>query len=342
MILVLTPNLDDVRYQAILARIEELGLKAHISKGVERTIIGLIGDERKINIEHIQALDGVEKVMPVLAPYKLVSREAHPDSTIIDIDGVRIGGEQIVVMAGPCSVESREQLMASAEAAKAAGAQILRGGAFKPRTSPYSFQGMEEEGLKLLAEAREKTGLKIITEVIDPIDVDLVTKYADILQIGARSMQNFRLLKKVGKIRKPVLLKRGMSATLIEFLMAAEYIMSEGNHEVMLCERGIRTFVEYSRNTLDLNVVPKIKKLSHLPVIVDPSHGTGDRDLIAPMSNAAVACGADGLIIEIHPKPEVAVSDGKQSLRPEQFTELMRGLRPIVEAVGKTLEDERK
>jgi len=279
----------------------------------------------------------VEKVMSVLKPYRLASREFHPENTTIDVDGVKIGGKKIVLMAGPCAVENRKQIITTAKIVKKEGAEILRGGAFKPRTSPYDFQGLGEDGLKLLAEARKLTGLKIVTEVMETEDVALVAQYADILQIGARNMQNFNLLKAVGKIDKPVLLKRGMSATLKEFLMSAEYIMSEGNHKVILCERGIRTFVEYTRNTLDLNIVPAIKKLSHLPIIVDPSHGTGEYEFVIPMSKAAIACGADGLIIEVHPNPEEAASDGDQSLMPKRFENLMREIKPIAKAVKRDM-----
>jgi len=337
MIIVLKNQISENKYNAILKRIAKAGLKTHISKGTQRTIIGLIGNEQKIQPEQLLAMPGVEKVMPVLAPYKLVSREFKQESSILDIKGLKIGGAELVVMAGPCSIESEEQLMEAAEGVAKAGAQILRGGAFKPRTSPYSFQGMGEKGLQLLQQAGEKFGMKTITEVMDTKDVALVCKYADITQIGARNMQNFNLLKAVGKTDTPVMLKRGMSATLLEFLMSAEYIMSEGNENVILCERGIRTFVEYTRNTLDLNIVPKIKQVSHLPIIVDPSHGTGDTALITPMAMASVAAGADGLMIEVHPHPENAVSDGDQSFRPDHFQLLMDNVAPVAEAVRRKL-----
>jgi 3-deoxy-7-phosphoheptulonate synthase len=323
---------------AIVNKIENLGLKAHISKGVERTIIGAIGDERQIKQEQFEILPGVESVIPILKPYKLVSREFKPENSIIKVNNeVKIGGKEIVIMAGPCAVESEEQLITTALKVKEAGAKILRGGAFKPRTDPYSFQGLGEDGLKILAKARDITGLAIVTEVMDTTEVELVAEYSDILQIGARNMQNFRLLKKVGQTKKPVLLKRGLSANLKEFLMSAEYILSEGNYNVILCERGIRTYVEYSRNTLDLNIIPVVKKLSHLPIIVDPSHGTGRYDLVEPMSKAAIAAGADGLMIEVHINPAEAVSDADQTLKTERFFELMNNLKPIIYAMGREI-----
>ncbi|MBW2740374.1 MAG: 3-deoxy-7-phosphoheptulonate synthase [Deltaproteobacteria bacterium] len=337
MIIVMKPRATEKSIERVVKKIEKAGMRVHVSKGTERTIIGAIGDERLLQQQQLRSTEGVEKVMSVLKPYKLASREFHPENTIIDVDGVKIGGEKIVVMAGPCSVENRKQIITTAKIVKNEGAEILRGGAFKPRTSPYDFQGLGEDGLKLLAEARKLTGLKIVTEVMEIGDVALVARYADILQIGARNMQNFNLLKAVGKIDKPILLKRGMSATLKEFLMSAEYIMSEGNHKVILCERGIRTFVEYTRNTLDLNIVPAIKKLSHLPLIVDPSHGTGEYEFVIPMSKAAIACGADGLMIEVHPNPEEAASDGDQSLIPKRFENLMKEIKPIAKAVKRDM-----
>src|SRR3989344_1162641 len=329
MIIVLKPKTSEKDIKAVCDKIKKFGMAPHVSKGEQRTIIGAVGDERLFNQEQVMAMGCVEKVMPILKPYKLVSREFKNEDTIVTVGGVKIGGKKLVVMAGPCSVESREQLFTTAKAVKASGAQILRGGAFKPRTSPYAFQGMEEEGLKLLAEARKQTGLKIVTEVMSPTDVELIGEYTDIFQIGARNMQNFKLLKLVGRTKIPVLLKRGLSATLLELLMSAEYIMAEGNHNVILCERGIRTFCDHSRNTLDLNIVPVLKKLTHLPVIVDPSHGTGKWELVNPMARAAVACGADGLIIEVHPNPVEAVSDGDQSLTPKAFAKLMKDLKPF-------------
>jgi 3-deoxy-7-phosphoheptulonate synthase len=324
---------DDVRH--VVARIEDLGLKAHLSRGVERTIIGVIGDERLFKKEQFSLLPHVEDVIPILKPYKLASREFRPESTIVDVAGVKFGGDRLAVIAGPCSVEGEEQLLATARAVKAAGAQLLRGGAYKPRTSPYAFQGLGEEGLKLLARAREETGLGIVTEVMESSEVDMVAEYADMLQVGARNMHNTKLLRSLSRIRKPVLLKRNFSATLNELLMSAEYLLSGGNEDVILCERGIRTFVEYTRNTLDLNVVPAVKQLSHLPIIVDPSHGTGRHDLVLPMSLAAVAAGADGLIIEVHPNPSEAFSDGEQSLLPGNFERLMVAVRAVALAVGK-------
>jgi 3-deoxy-7-phosphoheptulonate synthase len=285
----------------------------------------------------MESVPGVESVIPILQPFKLVGRELKKGKTIIRMDGLTIGGDQFVVMAGPCSVEFREQILTTAERVKAAGAKILRGGAYKPRTSPYDFQGLEEEGLKLLAEAREKTGLKIVTEIITTENIDLVNEYTDIFQVGARNMQNFALLKRLGRMRKPVLLKRGMMSTLKELLMSAEYVVSQGNPDVILCERGIRTFETYTRNTLDIAAVPALKQLSHLPVIVDPSHGTGKRSLIPAVSKAAVAVGADGLIVEVHPNPEEAFSDGQQSLLPEEFDVLMKGVKKYLEVEEKTL-----
>src|SRR3989338_6090158 len=337
MIIVMKKGATEKEIQHVEKRIEEMGLKPHISKGIERTVIGAIGDEQLLKQDQIKAISAVENVVPIMKPYKLVSREFKKENTIIKIGDIEIGGNTIVVIAGPCAVESREQIIETAKAVKSAGAKLLRGGAFKPRTSPYSFQGLEDKGLKLLAMAKKETGLPIVTEVMDTRDVPIVEKYTDILQVGARNMQNFELLKEVGKSKKPVLLKRGLSATLKEFLMSAEYIMSEGNHNVILCERGIRTFCEYSRNTLDLNIVPAIKKLSHLPVVVDPSHGTGRYDLVMPMSKASVACGADGLIVEVHPKPEEATSDGDQSLTPKNFSKLMDELKLVAKAVRRKL-----
>jgi len=319
-----------------IEEVRKLGYDSHPIYGTDRTVIACVGDERgKHRIQTLDSLPGVESVVPILQPFKLVGREAKPEKSVLDVAGVKIGGGEVVVMAGPCSVESREQILESAEIVRAGGGKILRGGAFKPRTSPYDFQGLEEEGLKLLAEAREKTGLKIVTELMDAHHLELIEQYADIIQIGARNSQNFFLLKAVGKSKKPVLLKRGMSTTIKEFLMSAEYIMSQGNYNVILCERGIRTFETYTRNTLDLNAIPVIQKLSHLPIIVDPSHGTGRWDIVAPMSKAAVAAGADGLIVEVHPHPDEAVSDGAQSLKPGKFRQLMADLHVLAQAVGR-------
>ncbi len=337
MIIVLKPGTQKDQYEHILDRVKEYGFKPHPIVGEERTVIACVGDERgKAQLQQLESLEFVENVVPILKPFKLASKETKPRSTV-KVGNVEFGTAQFVVIAGPCSVESKEQIELSAELVKKAGAQMLRGGAFKPRTSPYSFQGLEEEGLKLLAGAREKTGLPFATEVISPGDVELVAKYSDMLQIGARNMQNFALLKEVGKAKRPILLKRGMSSTYKELLMSAEYIMSQGNYDVVLCERGIRTFEDYTRNTFDLTAVPALKEMSHLPVIVDPSHGTGIRSLITPMAKAAVPVGADGLIIEMHPNPEKAFSDGAQSLMPEQFSHLMDEIRRYLPLESKHL-----
>jgi 3-deoxy-7-phosphoheptulonate synthase len=323
----------------VLKRIKELGYKPHVIHGSTRDVVGAVGDERgKAVLQCLESLHGVENVVPILQPYKLASKEVKKESSVVRISAfVAIGGKRVIMMAGPCSVESERQIIETAEAVKKAGAHILRGGAFKPRTSPYSFQGLEEEGLKLLAKARELTGLPVVTEVINPETAELVAKYSDILQIGARNSQNFALLKKVGQIGKPVLLKRGMSMTIQEFLMSAEYIMSEGNQSVILCERGIRTFETATRNTLDLSAVPVLKEKTHLPVVIDPSHGTGNHHYVAPMCYAAVAAGADGLIVEVHPDPEHASSDGPQSLKPAKFQAMMDKLRLFAEAAERSL-----
>lgn len=323
----------------VTKRIKALGYTPHIIHGTTRDVIGAVGDERgKSVLQVIESMHGVESVVPILQPYKLASKEMKKESSIVRIsDTLAIGGKELLVMAGPCSVESEEQIIASALAVKSAGAQMLRGGAFKPRTSPYSFQGLEEDGLKLLAKARDLTGLPFVTEVIDPESVDLVASYSDMLQIGARNSQNFALLKKVGQINKPILLKRGMSMTIQEFLMSAEYIMSEGNQSVILCERGIRTFETATRNTLDISAVPVLKSKTHLPVVIDPSHATGNYRYIAPMSYAAVAAGVDGLIIEVHPDPERASSDGPQSLKPKKFAALMEKLKLFAAAADREL-----
>jgi 3-deoxy-7-phosphoheptulonate synthase len=321
----------------VIARVEQMGCRVHTSEGEERVIIGVIGDVRPLEREQIERMDGVERIVPILRPFKLASRDFNPHDTVVKLNGLSVGGQQLVVMAGPCAVENREQILETAHAVKRAGAQVLRGGAFKPRTSPYSFQGLGEPGLKLLAQARQETGLLIVTEVMEPQLVPLVSAYADILQIGARNVQNYALLHAVGEAQRPVLLKRGMMSTVEEVLMAAEYILSHGNNRVILCERGIRTFETYTRNTLDINAIPLLKQLSHLPVIADPSHGTGKWELVEPVSRAAVAAGADGLMIEVHPHPSQALSDGAQSLKPGRFDDLMRGLRPVAEAVGRKL-----
>ena len=337
MIIVLKPNATKQQRAHVLERIKALGLKPMISEGTERTIIGVIGPEDKLRAQPLEVIPGVEKVMPVLKPYKLVSREFKPQDSLVPIDGFLVGGKKLLIMAGPCSVENRAMLVQTAKLVKASGAHVLRGGAFKPRTSPYAFQGLGEEGLKMLRDVGRTTGLSVVTEIVDSRDVGLVEKYADVIQIGARNMQNFELLKEVGLARKPVLLKRGLSATITEFLLAAEYILAQGNFNVILCERGIRTFETATRFTLDLSAVPVIKKLSHLPVIVDPSHATGAWDLVGPMAKAAVACGADGLIIEVHPDPEVALSDGPQSLLPKNFVKLIKEVRKVAQAVGRTV-----
>jgi len=337
MIIVLKPQATEGEIAQIVKTIESFGLAVHISKGTERTIIGAIGDERALQERPLEAFPCVEKVLPILKPYKLASREFKPEGSAVDVDGVVVGGQRVVVMAGPCAVEGREILLETARRIKEAGGHILRGGAYKPRTSPYSFQGLGEEGLKYLAEARQETGLPIVTELMDTREASVVYECADLVQIGARNMQNFKLLKEVGCRRKPVLLKRGMSSTVKELLLAAEYIMSEGNYDVILCERGIRTFEDATRNTLDLSAVPLIKRLSHLPVVVDPSHGTGKWDLVSPMALAAVAAGADGIMVEVHPRPEEALSDGPQALLPSTFAKLMHDLSRVAQAVGRTL-----
>lgn len=338
MIIVLKPEATEAQINHIVEKAKKLGLKPMISKGVERTIIGLIGPEDVIRAQPLEAYPGVEKVMQILKPYKLVSRDFKKEDSVIDLgSGVKIGGERIVVMAGPCSVENQDALLDIARKVKNSGALVLRGGAFKPRTSPYSFQGLGEKGLKYLASAKKETGLLIVTELMDLRQLKLVEKYADIIQIGARNMQNFDLLKEVGRSKKCVLLKRGMSSTVKEFLMSAEYILSEGNFNVILCERGIRTFEDSTRFTLDISAVPAIKKVSHLPVIVDPSHATGKWGLVGPCAKAAIACGADGLLLEVHTSPEDALSDGEQSLLPENFQELMVDLGKIAKAVDREI-----
>jgi 3-deoxy-7-phosphoheptulonate synthase len=324
--------------ERVVKKIEEFGYRAHLIRGVERTVIGAVGDERgKERLHALESMPGVESVVPILKPFKLAGRELHPDDSIFQLNGTQIGGERLCVIAGPCSVESREQIFESAKAVRDAGGAVLRGGAYKPRTSPYSFQGLEEEGLRLLREAADNTGLPFVTEVMTPEQVPLVCQYADMLQIGARNMQNYGLLKAVGKASKPVFLKRGMMSTINELLMSAEYIMSEGNVDVILCERGIRTFETETRNTLDISAVPVLKKLSHLPVMVDPSHATGHWDYVLPMAKACVAAGADGLMVEVHPHPEEAFSDGAQSLKPSRFKQMMDEIRPYAALSGRKL-----
>jgi len=337
MIIVLKPGTTQSDADEIIAKIDALGLKSLYMPGTERTVLGALGDERLIGQLHLENDPRVEEVKPILAPYKLVSRELHPHDTVVTIGKASVGGDRFLVVAGPCAIESRAQLHDTATAVKSAGAGALRGGAFKPRTSPYSFQGLGYEGLALLREVARELDLPAITEVVEARDVAAVVEHADALQVGARNMQNFQLLKELGGCGKPVVLKRGMAATIEDLLLAAEYIVSEGNPDVVLCERGIRTFETATRNTLDLNAIPFIKHTSHLPVLVDPSHGTGRRELVAAMARAAVACGADGVMIEVHRNPAEALSDGQQSLFPQQFADLMRSLRPFVTAVGKTL-----
>ena len=337
MIVVMAPNATQENLNNVIKKIESFNLRTHLSTGDERTIVGIIGDKKIIANLEMDMMDGVEKTVHITEKYKLVSREFNPTDTIIDVDGVKIGGKEIVVMAGPCAVENLEQLRESARAVKECGAKILRGGAFKPRTSPYDFQGLGEEGLKLLRQTADEFGLKVVTEIVESGDIELLENYSDILQVGARNMQNFQMLKALRKSKKPVMLKRGLSATITEWLNAAEYILSGGNDKVIFCERGIRTYETFTRNTLDLSAVAAIKELSHLPIVVDPSHGTGRRKMVAPMSKAAIAAGADALIIEVHPHPEKALSDGNQSLTPKDFKSLMSELNAVANAVGKTL-----
>ena len=335
MIIVMRRQATPEQVRRVEARVRELGYQPHLSEGKERTIIGVIGDERPLNESVFGLLDGVEQIVRVLKPYKLASRDFHPHNTRVPINGHTVGDRRVIVIAGPCAVESREQLLATARAVRDAGAHMLRAGAFKPRTSPYSFQGLGAEVLEYLAEARAETGLAIVTEVMSPDQVPAVAACADILQVGTRNMQNYNLLHTLGEAGKPVLLKRGMMSTMEELLMSAEYILSHGNQRVMLCERGIRTFETYTRNTLDLSAVPVLKQLTHLPVLIDPSHATGHWEYVVPLARAAVAAGADGLLIEVHPHPEAALSDGAQSLRPERFAEMMAQVRVVARAVGR-------
>ena len=338
MIVVFKKDATNEQIDHLIERVDKLGLKAMVSRGAERTIVGIIGPEDVVRIQPLEVFLGVEQVMPVLAPYKLVSREFKKEDSIVKInDDVAFGAKKLVTIAGPCSIESKEQLEAVAEAIKKCGALILRGGAFKPRTSPYAFQGLGEEGLQILKDVSDKFGIPTVTEVMDPRDVELVARYADALQIGARNMQNFNLLKEVGQTQKPVVLKRGLNATIKEWLMSAEYILAGGNFNVILCERGIRTYETATRNTLDLSAVPVVKQLSHLPIVVDPSHATGKWGLVAPLSKAAVAAGADGLLIEVHPNPEEALSDGPQQLLPDNFCTLMKELAAVAACVGRTI-----
>jgi 3-deoxy-7-phosphoheptulonate synthase len=335
MVVVMEAQATEAQIQSVIGRLSEMGFDIHRSTGVTRTVIGAIGDKTGVDTRDFEVLPGVHEVVRITEPYKLASRTFKEEDTVVEAKGVQIGGKQLALIAGPCSVESRDQLMTIAEQVKEAGAHGLRGGAFKPRTSPYSFQGLGEEGLKYLREAGDRFGLFVVTEVMDRAQIALISEYADVLQVGARNMQNYTLLTELGKQPKPVLLKRGMAATVEDWLMSAEYIMAGGNHQVILCERGIRTFESYTRNTLDISAIPVVHKLSHLPIIADPSHGTGIRDKVLPMARAAVAAGADGLMVEVHHDPNHAKSDGAQSLLPEQFQELMREIRIIVQALGR-------
>ncbi len=337
MLVIMQEGATESQIQAVIDRLVALGFAVHRSTGVAHTILGGIGPESHVDPAEFAVMDGVKECHRVMSPYKLASRHFRPEGTRIRLGEVEIGGPRVVVMAGPCSVENRDQIMAAAERVARAGGTVLRGGAFKPRTSPHSFQGLGEEGLRLLREAADRYGLLAVSEVMDASQIELVAAYADILQVGTRNMQNYHLLRELGQQPKPVLLKRGLSATIEEWLLAAEYIMNEGNYNVILCERGIRTFETYTRNTMDITAIPVAKKLSHLPVLADPSHGTGRRDMVLPVARAAVAAGADGLLIEVHPEPERALSDGAQSLRPDQFEELMSQLRIIAQAVGRSL-----
>jgi len=337
MIVVMRAGAKEAEIQGVMARLEREGFKVHLSRGALRTVIGAIGDKTRLEHHALEAMPGVEKVIPILKPYKLAAREFKPEDTVVRVGELKVGGPELQIIAGPCAVESREQLLETAHAVREAGATMLRGGAFKPRTSPYSFQGLAERGLEFLAEARQETGLAIVTEVTDQTKAEAVAQVADVLQIGSRNMQNFALLKTVACLGKPVLLKRGLSATIEEWLLAAEYILAEGNFQVILCERGIRTFETYTRNTLDLSALAAVKQLSHLPVLADPSHGTGKKELVTPLARAAVAAGADGLLIEVHPEPENALSDGPQSLRPEEFASLVREVVEIAKVLGRSL-----
>jgi 3-deoxy-7-phosphoheptulonate synthase len=337
MLVVMQQGATEEQIDAVIGRMVEMGFDVHRSTGVVHTLLGGVGGKEEFDLEVFDVMEGVKEAHRIISPYKLASRSFRPEGTVVRIGDVAIGGEQVVVMAGPCSVESRDQIVRSAELVSAAGAKVIRGGAFQPRSSPYSFQGLGEEGLRLLREAADRHGLLVVSEVMDSAQIPLVARYADILQVGARNMQNFNLLRDLGRQRKPVLLKRGIAATIEELLLSAEYILSGGNYDVILCERGIRTFETYTRNTMDISAIPVVKKLSHLPIIADPSHGTGRRDKVVPMARAAVAAGADGLIVEAHPDPDHALSDGAQSLRPEEFAEMMSQLKLIAQAVGRSM-----
>jgi 3-deoxy-7-phosphoheptulonate synthase len=341
MLVVMQQGATEPQIQAVIDRLVELGFDVHRSTGVIHTLLGGVGGKDEFDLAMFEVMDGVKEAHRIVSPYKLASRSFRPAGTIVKVGNIEIGGNCVVVMAGPCSVESREQIERSAEVVARAGAAVIRGGAFKPRSSPYAFQGLGEEGLKMLREAADRHGLLVVSEVMDQIQIPLMAEYVDILQVGARNMQNFNLLRELGKLRKPVLLKRGIAATIEELLLSAEYILAGGNYDVILCERGIRTFETSTRNTMDISAIPVVKSLSHLPIVADPSHGTGRRDKVAPMARAAVAAGADGLLLEVHPDPDHALSDGAQSLRPEQFQELMAQLRIIAPAVGRRVSEAR-
>jgi 3-deoxy-7-phosphoheptulonate synthase len=341
MLVVMQQGATERQIQGVIDRLVELGFDVHRSTGVIHTVLGGVGGKEEFDLAIFEVMDGVKEAHRIVSPYKLASRSFRPAGTVVRVGDVDVGGERVVVMAGPCSVESRDQIERSAEIVARLGAQVIRGGAFKPRSSPYAFQGLGEEGLQMLRAAADRNGLLVVSEVMDLTQIPLVAQYADILQVGARNMQSFTLLRELGKLRKPVLLKRGISATIEELLLSAEYILAGGNYDVILCERGIRTFETYTRNTMDISAIPVVKKLSHLPIIADPSHGTGRRDMVAPMGRAAVAAGADGLLMEVHPDPDHALSDGAQSLRFEQFEELMSQLRIIVPAVGRSMAEPR-
>ncbi len=335
MIVVMEPGASDQVVNSVVDKLKSMGFDIHLSRGIEKTVIGAVGERRAEAAQAVEAMSGVEKVVPILQPFKLAGLQFKSERTVVRVGEVEFGGTKIVNVAGPCAVESREQLLVAAKAVKEAGADMLRGGAFKPRTSPYTFQGLEEEGLKILAEAREATGLPFVTEVVNPRDIELVASYADMLQVGTRNMQNYTLLKELGRIMKPVMLKRGLSATIEEWLMAAEYVVSAGNWNVVLCERGIRTFETFTRNTLDVSAIPAVRSLSHLPVIVDPSHATGKSRLVPAVSLAAIAAGVDGLMVEVHPNPSEALSDGPQSLSPDEYKEMLAKVKPLAAAMGR-------
>ncbi len=339
MLVVMQQGATERQIQAVIDRLVGLGFDVHRSTGVIHTLLGGVGGKTDFELADFEVMEGVKEAHRIVSPYKLASRGFRPEGTVVRVGNVEIGGTQVVAMAGPCSVESRDQIEAAAGSVAAAGASVIRGGAFKPRSSPYSFQGLGEEGLRLLREAADRNGLAVVSEVMDQTQISLIAEYADILQVGARNMQNFNLLRELGRQRKPVLLKRGISATVEELLLSAEYILSGGNYDVILCERGIRTFETSTRNTMDISAIPSVKALSHLPIIADPSHGTGRRDRVVPMARAAIAAGADGVMVEVHPDPDHALSDGAQSLRPDQFAELMAQLRIIAHAVGRTVQE---